>query len=157
MVLRNSVDIHVGNRLKVCRLSRGMSQHEIGCLVGITFQQIQKYESGSNRIGAGRLYQFAKALDTSVSSFFDGYNEHNYINDNLKTSLNEITKSIYGNENNDKFPDDKEVFMFIKRFAMIKDPISRRAVLDLMKALGANRGPKNNDHNDNGEYDTKLD
>lgn len=65
------VDIHVGSRLKLRRTLLGKTQGELGKAVGLTFQQIQKYERGSNRMGSSRLYQFAEFLDVPISFFFD--------------------------------------------------------------------------------------
>lgn len=66
------IDIHVGKKLRRFRNARDLSQQKLGTQVGITFQQIQKYERGTNRISASRLYQFARALDVSVSDFYEG-------------------------------------------------------------------------------------
>lgn len=65
------VDVHVGTRLRQRRTLLGMSQTKLGQAVGLTFQQVQKYERGSNRMGASRLYEFGKVLDVPVSYFFD--------------------------------------------------------------------------------------
>jgi transcriptional regulator with XRE-family HTH domain len=65
------IDAHVGRRVRLHRTLMGMSQTSLGQAVGITFQQIQKYERGTNRIGASRLYQFSQVLDVPVSFFFD--------------------------------------------------------------------------------------
>ncbi len=65
------IDAHVGRRLRRRRTLLGMSQTALGQAVGLTFQQIQKYERGTNRIGSGRLYQFAEVLDVPVQFFFD--------------------------------------------------------------------------------------
>ena len=67
----HEVDLHVGTRIRQRRSLLGMSQTKVGEAVGLTFQQIQKYERGSNRIGSSRLYEFAKVLDVPVSYFFD--------------------------------------------------------------------------------------
>lgn len=69
------VDAYVGLRLKTCRLIKGLSQEQMADCLGITFQQIQKYEKGINRISAGRLYEIARALDVKVSYFYDGFVE----------------------------------------------------------------------------------
>jgi len=66
------VDVHVGTRLRQRRALLGMSQTALGNAVGLTFQQVQKYEQGSNRISSSRLFEFAKVLDVPVSHFFDG-------------------------------------------------------------------------------------
>jgi transcriptional regulator with XRE-family HTH domain len=65
------VDLHVGTRVRQRRTLLGMSQTALGNAVGLTFQQVQKYERGSNRIGSSRLFEFAKVLDVPVSYFFD--------------------------------------------------------------------------------------
>jgi len=65
------VDVHVGSRLKLQRILLQKTQTELAKAVGLTFQQIQKYERGANRMGAGRLYQFSELLDVPVSYFFD--------------------------------------------------------------------------------------
>lgn len=69
------VDTHVGRRLRSRRTILGLSQEELGDAVNITFQQIQKYERGSNRIGSSRLYEFAKILNVDVSYFFEDYED----------------------------------------------------------------------------------
>lgn len=70
-----TIDKHVGNRVRIRRLSLGMSQQELARRLGLTFQQIQKYEKGANRIGASRLYEIAGQLDVKVSFFFEGLDE----------------------------------------------------------------------------------
>ena len=71
MAKAHTVDVHVGTRLRERRSTLGMSQTAVGAAVGLTFQQIQKYERGSNRIGSSRLFEFSKALDVPVSYFFE--------------------------------------------------------------------------------------
>lgn len=68
----NPIDIHVGSRVRLRRTMSGMSQEKLGEGLGITFQQIQKYEKGTNRIGASRLQEIASLLSTPVSFFFEG-------------------------------------------------------------------------------------
>lgn len=69
------VDIHVGERLKTLREQRKLSQEKIAAAVNVTFQQIQKYERGANRISASRLYHLAHLLDVSVLDFFEGLDD----------------------------------------------------------------------------------
>lgn len=66
------VDVHVGTQLKMVRLLRGLSQQKVAQLVGVSFQQIQKYEEGRNRISASRLYDFSLVLKVPAARFFDG-------------------------------------------------------------------------------------
>lgn len=65
-------DRHVGARVRFFRMARGMSQEKLGEHLGLTFQQVQKYEKGRNRIGAGRLVAIAKVFSVEVATFFDG-------------------------------------------------------------------------------------
>src|SRR5437868_15282732 len=67
----DAADVEVGRRIRAHRLARGMSQTELGRQVGVTFQQIQKYENGANRVGAGRLTHIARALELPVTAFLE--------------------------------------------------------------------------------------
>jgi transcriptional regulator with XRE-family HTH domain len=70
---RHPVDLYVGRRLRSFRLAAGMGQADLAAVVGVTFQQIQKYETGGNRISASKLYEIANALGTDIGAFFEGY------------------------------------------------------------------------------------
>lgn len=67
----SAIDVHVGGRVRLRRTMQGMSQEKLGQALGISFQQIQKYEKGTNRIGASRMHQIASVLDVPVSFFFE--------------------------------------------------------------------------------------
>jgi len=67
----NAVDVHVGSRIRMRRQLLGMSQEQLGRAIGLTFQQIQKYEHGTNRVSASRLYDMAEALEVPISFFFE--------------------------------------------------------------------------------------
>ena len=67
----NPIDVHVGNRVRMRRMLIGMSQEKLGERLGLTFQQVQKYEKGSNRVSASRLYQMSQILGVPVQFFFD--------------------------------------------------------------------------------------
>jgi transcriptional regulator with XRE-family HTH domain len=67
----NPIDKHVGSRVRMRRMMVGMSQEKLGDALDLTFQQVQKYEKGTNRVGAGRLHQIASLLDVPISFFFD--------------------------------------------------------------------------------------
>jgi len=69
---RNPIDLYVGGRVRMRRMLVGLSQEKLGDALGVTFQQIQKYEKGANRIGASRLHQIAQVLGVPVSFFYDG-------------------------------------------------------------------------------------
>ncbi|HEY0267540.1 MAG TPA: helix-turn-helix transcriptional regulator, partial [Rhizomicrobium sp.] len=68
----NPIDIQVGNRVRIRRMLIGMSQERLGDLLGLTFQQVQKYEKGVNRIGAGRLFEVSRILNVPVDFFYEG-------------------------------------------------------------------------------------
>lgn len=69
---RNPIDLYVGSRVRMRRMLTGLSQEKLGDALGVTFQQVQKYEKGANRIGASRLHQIAQVLGVPVSFFYDG-------------------------------------------------------------------------------------
>src|SRR5947209_19234508 len=71
----NPVDVHVGSRVRLRRTLLGMSQEKLGDALGLTFQQVQKYERGANRVGASRLYDLARVLAVPVSYFFEEFGE----------------------------------------------------------------------------------
>lgn len=73
--MRDELDAEIGRRLREARIVRGMSQTELGDALGITFQQIQKYEKGLNRIGSGRLFKISRILRLPVTYFYDGLEE----------------------------------------------------------------------------------
>src|SRR6476659_6183243 len=71
----NPIDAQVGNRVRLRRMLIGMSQERLGELLGLTFQQVQKYEKGVNRIGAGRLFEVSRILGVPVDFFYEGVND----------------------------------------------------------------------------------
>lgn len=129
----NSVDEHVGVQLRLRRSLMGMSQEKLAEQVGITFQQIQKYENGANRVSASRLYEFSKILDTSVSFFFDNY------------GANENVHAL-GFADNEQSPFDgqqdimsrKETLELIRVYYSIESPKLRRDLFKLVKSMAEN-------------------
>ena len=114
------VDIHVGQQLKQIRVTSGMSQEALAKQVGITFQQIQKYEKGANRIGSSRLYEFANILSVDISEFFDGYNGSgsNMLHENSGVALSDV-----------------ETQNLLNQFSKIKDASTRKKVIDLISVM----------------------
>lgn len=128
------VDVHVGRRLRSRRTILGMSQEELGEAVNITFQQIQKYERGFNRMGASRLYEFACILNIDVSYFFEDY-DVNVPTDTNKNSLldtEEFAKE-YERSNN------KEVLTLIRAYYGISSDKVRKKLLGLVKSISSSR------------------
>lgn len=126
----NPVDAYVGTKLKLRRSEIGLSQDKLGRLTNLTFQQIQKYEKGLNRIGSSRLYEFGKILKVPVSYFFEGYEvTDNGVNEVVSSDNYCLTESIL--EKNGI--SEKEIVVLIKNFSQIKDKKMRKLVCDLAK------------------------
>jgi transcriptional regulator with XRE-family HTH domain len=128
----NPIDGQVGNRVRLRRMLVGMSQEKLGELLGLTFQQVQKYEKGVNRIGAGRLYQVAHILGVSVGYFYEGVVEP-------------PSGSSNGLEENNappviEFLSTGEGLQLGLAFMRIRDPKVRRRVLDLVRSLADGEG-----------------
>lgn len=134
----NTVDKHVGQQLKIRRSLLGISQHKIGVMTGVTFQQIQKYEKGSNRISCSRLFEFAKILSVPIEYFFDGLSKSTSLNNSIFRD-NEDTFSYSGSN-----VEEREILSLIKYFTKIKDKNTRKSVLNLAKSLS-----KEQDSNEN--------
>jgi len=131
----NPVDKFVGEKLKQLRTMKGFTQEKLAQSVGITFQQIQKYERGTNRIGASRLFDFSKVLKVPVGSFFDGANraiETAFADDeNAKFSIAEAAASTF---DADPF-NNKETLDLVRAYYQIPDPQMRKKVVELAKLL----------------------
>jgi transcriptional regulator with XRE-family HTH domain len=82
----NPIDVHVGSRVRTRRLALGMSQEKLGAALGLTFQQVQKYEKGTNRIGASRLQHVSRILQVPVEYFFEGTPGQQKAKDNAPSS-----------------------------------------------------------------------
>lgn len=144
----NPIDRHVGSRVRMRRILLGMSQEKLGEALGLTFQQVQKYEKGTNRIGASRLQQISKTLNVPPSFFFDGAP-----NDDGTTSVNasgvaeDSSSSTYVFD----FISTAEGLALNKAFARIQDPKVRKRIIDLVNSLagedeGAPPVTKNGSH-----------
>ncbi|MBX4866482.1 MULTISPECIES: helix-turn-helix domain-containing protein [Rhizobium] len=116
----NSIDVYVGNRVRVRRKTLGMTQHGLAELLGITFQQIQKYEKGTNRIGASRLQRISEILRVPVGFFFE-----NGGSGPVEGETSELNK----------FLSSKEGLALNKAFIAIEDPNIRQKLVALAKSL----------------------
>lgn len=124
------VDVYVGRRLRLKRTILGMSQEAVGKQIGVTFQQIQKYERGINRMGASRLFDFAKALGVNISYFFEGYGDY-AIEDGSALALNEPEAPSF---EQDKV-NNRETLEVMRAYYRIKNPAVRKRIVDLIKAM----------------------
>ena len=120
----NPIDIQVGNRVRIRRMLIGMSQERLGDLLGLTFQQVQKYEKGVNRIGAGRLFEVSRILNVPVDFFYEGVNVG-------QSGMREPESAPPVME----FVSSGEGLQLTLAFMKIKDPKVRKRVLDLIKSL----------------------
>jgi transcriptional regulator with XRE-family HTH domain len=122
----NPVDAQVGSRVRLRRMLIGMSQERLGELLGLTFQQVQKYEKGVNRIGAGRLFDVARILGVPIDYFYEN------VSSNLSGrgfSENDTSPPVM------EFVSSGEGLQLSLAFMRIKDPKVRKRVLDLVKSL----------------------
>ena len=126
----NPIDIHVGSRVRLRRMMLSMSQEKLGENLGITFQQIQKYEKGTNRIGASRLQHIARVLTVPVSFFFEDA-PMSPGERPAGDSLAEPERTSYVVD----FLSSSEGIQLNKAFVRIRDPKLRRRVIDLVRAL----------------------
>ncbi len=130
----NPVDIHVGARVRLRRTLLGMSQEKLGNAVSLTFQQIQKYERGVNRIGSSRLFQFAKVLDVPVSFFFDEMTADTAARSG---GLSEPGAQPFEQQQLTK----RETLELVRAYYRITNPAVRGRVFDLVKAIAAGSHP----------------
>jgi transcriptional regulator with XRE-family HTH domain len=126
----NPIDIQVGNRVRIRRMLIGMSQERLGGLLGLTFQQVQKYEKGVNRIGAGRLFEVSRILNVPVDFFYEGVND-------AAPGANETDGAPVMD-----FISSGEGLQLSLAFMKIKDAKVRKRVLDLVKSLAEEEAQK---------------
>ena len=127
--LPNPIDVHVGSRVRMRRMLVGMSQEKLGDSLGLTFQQVQKYEKGANRIGASRLFQISRVLGVSVSFFYEGLTGDGEGNE---VDQAEVDQSVFELD----MLSSSEGIQLNSAFFSIRDPKVRKKILELVKALG---------------------
>lgn len=126
---QHPVDVHVGNRVRLRRTLLGVSQEKLGRELGLTFQQIQKYEKGANRVGASRLFQISQILDVPPSFFFDDMPEQ------LKPSAAGLAEDTQPFEH--QHLSKRETLELVRAYYKIPDEGVRKRIFDLIKAVGA--------------------
>ncbi|MFZ9134571.1 MAG: helix-turn-helix domain-containing protein, partial [Candidatus Puniceispirillaceae bacterium] len=110
----NAIDMHVGKRVRLRRTLLGMSQEQLGAELNITFQQVQKYERGANRISASRLWDISQILDVPISYFFDDMSENTMRSSPRWVSRGDVMDAMTSQP--------------------LKDPMARRETLELLRA-----------------------
>jgi transcriptional regulator with XRE-family HTH domain len=127
----NPVDRHVGSRVRMRRIMLGMSQEKLGEGLGLTFQQIQKYEKGTNRIGASRIHQISEILQVPVSFLFEG------------SPGSSAAAKGFGDAPSPTYVADflatSEGLALIRAFTRIPDIKLRRAIVDMVELIGGGR------------------
>ena len=124
----NPTDKHVGSRVRMRRMMLGMSQEKLGEALSLTFQQVQKYEKGTNRIGASRLQQIAHFLQVPVSFFFEGAPD---ISPGISAGINDAPSPAYVSD----FLATADGLALTKAFMRIKDAKLRRRIVDLVSQI----------------------
>jgi len=133
----NPVDVHVGGRVRLRRTLLGMSQEKLGEAIGLTFQQVQKYERGANRIGASRLWDLSRVLECQISFFFEEMNESTA--SSSPRNLNVESPDIEPPENDPMAK--RETLELVRAYYRIKDYHVRRRIYELAKSLATTEGP----------------
>ena len=126
----NAIDAHVGSRVRMRRMMLGMSQEKLGDALGLTFQQVQKYEKGTNRMGASRLQQAADILGVAVPFFFEGAVGGTYKPDGSASSPAYI----------DDFVTTSDGLRLMKAFMRIPKPAARHRIVALVNEIAGGNG-----------------
>ena len=130
----NAIDMHVGKRVRLRRTLLGMSQEQLGTELNITFQQVQKYERGANRISASRLWDIGQILDVPISYFFDDMSQ-----DTMKSSLRCIGRGgEVVNQHGDQLRDSlarRETLELVRTYYTIEKPIVRKRISEMVKSI----------------------
>ena len=132
----NPIDIHVGTRVRLRRQVMKMSQEKLGDQLGVTFQQVQKYERGANRVGASRLWKLSEVLDVPVNFFYDGLSTEYGGQSESSALLSETPDQspiVYD------FINSTDGVSLAKAVLKIKNKAVRRQILELARSLGENQ------------------
>ncbi|MBN8968023.1 MAG: helix-turn-helix transcriptional regulator [Rhizobiales bacterium] len=131
----NPIDKYVGSRVRMRRIMLGMSQEKLGEALGLTFQQIQKYEKGTNRIGASRVQQIGEVLQVPVSFFFEGGPSGSIT---VPEGMSEAPSPTYISD----FLATSEGLTLTRAFMRITDPKLRRSIVDLVEQMASREASK---------------
>jgi transcriptional regulator with XRE-family HTH domain len=129
------IDVHVGSRIRLRRTLMGMSQERLGESLGLTFQQVQKYERGVNRVGASRLYDLSRVLDVPISFFFDDMPDPRAGGVIAGVAGFAEKPEGYGAPADDPLT-KRETLELVRAYYRITDASVRKRVFDLIKSMG---------------------
>lgn len=131
------IDVHVGGRIRLRRTLLGLSQEKLGEMIGLTFQQVQKYERGSNRVGASRLFDLSRVLDVPMSFFFEDMDEQPPAKPSRRRGGAAEERGQHAAGGNSGAPIAKrETLELVRAYYRIDDAEVRKRVFDLVKAMG---------------------
>ncbi len=133
------VDVHVGARIRLRRTLMGMSQERLGDALGLTFQQVQKYERGVNRVGASRLFDLSRVLDVPISFFYDNMPDSLGASGGLSPQPARAVTGFAEQQagfGTDETQNTRETLELVRAYYRITDPAIRKRVFDLMKSMG---------------------
>ena len=129
------VDIHVGGRIRLRRTLLGMSQERLGDALGLTFQQVQKYERGVNRVGASRLFDLSRILDVPISFFYDNMPDSVAGPGHPSRAANGFAEQQDGFGSADDSLSKRETLELVRAYYRITDLNVRKRMFDLMKSM----------------------
>jgi transcriptional regulator with XRE-family HTH domain len=131
---RDAVDMLVGRNIRILRQDRGMSQTELGRKIDVTFQQVQKYENGTNRVGSGRLFKIASNLNVPITAFFEG--AHQNASEDARPTPVAMLAEPY-------------VLRLVQAFCALENMDLRRSLAELAEHMAAALSPRRVSENDN--------
>ena len=126
----SEMDVHVGQRLRVRRSLLGLSQEKLAESLGITFQQVQKYERGTNRVSAGRLFDLGNILEVPVSYFFEQFGQ----DPSAAVGLSDNKQDGFEHED---VMNSKETLDLVRTYYSVQDPSARKDILKFIKSMTA--------------------
>ena len=130
----NAVDMHVGKRVRLRRTLLGMSQEQLGTELNITFQQVQKYERGANRISASRLWDIGQILDVPINYFFDDMTENTMQSSPRRVSRGGDIVDLTDGQIKDPMA-RRETLELVRTYYSIEKPLVRKRISEMVKSI----------------------
>ncbi|MFZ8923364.1 MAG: helix-turn-helix domain-containing protein [Candidatus Puniceispirillaceae bacterium] len=130
----NAIDMHVGKRVRLRRTLLGMSQEQLGAELNITFQQVQKYERGANRISASRLWDISQILDVPISYFFDDMSENTMRSSPRWVSRGDVMDAMTSQPLKDPMA-RRETLELVRAYYTIEKPAVRKRIAEMVKSI----------------------
>ena len=130
----NAVDMHVGKRVRLRRTLLGLSQEQLGTELNITFQQVQKYERGANRISASRLWDIGQILDVPINYFFDDMTENTMRSSPRRVSRGSELLDLSDEQIKDPMA-RRETLELVRTYYLIEKPLVRKRISEMVKSI----------------------